>query len=110
MASSILDFVGGAARTSAGRSWFEGTAGVLQNYIEMVAGWSQMTEEDVSELLRWSVFLYLSRLSQEENWSNNPNAFVAEEDDETELFSLRIAGFDLVMVSWSLTLSPVRYN
>lgn len=79
LASSLLDFVGSAARTAAGRSWFEGTAGVLQNYIEMVAGWSQMTEED------------------EENWSNNPNAFVAEEDDETELFSLRIAGFDLVM-------------
>ncbi|KAL5640264.1 hypothetical protein ACGC1H_007512 [Rhizoctonia solani] len=79
LASSLLDYVGSAVRTSVGRSWFESTDGALQNYIEMVAGWSQMTEED------------------EENWTNNPNAFVADEDDETGLFSLRIAGFDLVM-------------
>ncbi|CAE6414438.1 unnamed protein product [Rhizoctonia solani] len=79
LTSALLDYVGSAARTSVGRSWFEGTDGALQNYIEMVAGWSQMTEED------------------EENWTNNPNAFVADEDDETGLFSLRIAGFDLVM-------------
>ncbi|QRV94844.1 importin-9 [Ceratobasidium sp. AG-Ba] len=79
LASALLDYVGSAARTTAGRSWFESTNGSLQSYIEMVAGWAQMTEED------------------EENWSANPNTFVAEEDDETELFSLRIAGFDLVM-------------
>ncbi|KAG8689246.1 hypothetical protein FRC11_003586, partial [Ceratobasidium sp. 423] len=79
LASSLLDYVGSAVRTSAGRSWFESTDGALQNYIEMVAGWSQMTEED------------------EENWNNNPNTFVADEDDETGLFSLRIACFDLVM-------------
>lgn len=79
LASSLFDYVGSAARTASGRSWFETTDGALQSYVEMVAGWGQMTEED------------------EENWSNNPNSFVAEEDDETELFSLRIAGFDLVM-------------
>ncbi|KAH7338870.1 ARM repeat-containing protein [Rhizoctonia solani] len=79
LASALLDYVGSATRTSVGRSWFESTDGALQSYIEMVAGWSQMTEED------------------EENWTNNPNAFVADEDDETGLFSLRIAGFDLVM-------------
>ncbi|KAG8722408.1 hypothetical protein FRC09_006303 [Ceratobasidium sp. 395] len=79
LASSLIDYVGSAVRTSAGRSWLESTNGALQSYIEMVAGWAQMTEED------------------EENWANNPNAFVAEEDDETELFSLRIAGFDLIM-------------
>ncbi|CAE6488834.1 unnamed protein product [Rhizoctonia solani] len=79
LASSLLDYVGSAVRTSVGRSWFESTDGVLQGYIEMVAGWSQMTEED------------------EENWTNNPNAFVADEDDEAGLFNIRIAGFDLVM-------------
>ncbi|QRV80350.1 importin-9 [Ceratobasidium sp. AG-Ba] len=79
LASALLDYVGSAARTIVGRSWFESTNGSLQSYIEMVAGWAQITEED------------------EENWSTNPNTFVAEEDDETELFSLRIAGFDLVM-------------
>lgn len=61
LASSLLDFVGSAARTAAGRSWFEGTAGVLQNYIEMVAGWSQMTEEDVScQPLAISTYTYSS--------------------------------------------------
>ncbi|KAG8742538.1 hypothetical protein FRC10_001305 [Ceratobasidium sp. 414] len=79
LASSLIDYVGSSVRTSAGRSWFESNNGALQSYLELVAGWAQMTEED------------------EENWSSNPNTFVAEEDDETELFSLRIAGFDLVM-------------
>lgn len=79
LASALLDYVGSAVRTSVGRSWFETTDGALRSYIEMVAGWSQMTEED------------------EENWTSNPNAFVADEEDEAGLFSLRIAGFDLVM-------------
>jgi hypothetical protein len=47
LASALLDYVGSASRTSVGRSWFESTEGALQNYIEMVTGWSQMTEEDV---------------------------------------------------------------
>lgn len=51
LASALLDYVGGAARTSVGRSWFEGTEGALRDYIEMVVGWSQMTGDDVSVVL-----------------------------------------------------------
>jgi hypothetical protein len=58
LASSLLDYVGSAARTSAGRLWFEGTEGPLQSYIEMVAGWAQMTEEDVSSLSVWLAVIY----------------------------------------------------
>lgn len=37
--------------------------------------------------------------SQENNWGNDANAFVAHEDDETQSYSLRVAGLDLLAVS-----------
>ena len=36
---------------------------------------------------------------QEETWATNANAFVAQEDDETSSYSVRIAGFDLLGAS-----------
>lgn len=42
-------------------------------------------------------YLLISR-HQEESWSSNANAFIAEEDDETAIMSLRITGFDLLQV------------
>lgn len=35
-------------------------------------------------------------------WANNPNAFIAQEDDESQEYSLRVAGLDLLSV-WSFT-------
>ncbi|KAJ6609355.1 ARM repeat-containing protein [Mycena sp. CBHHK59/15] len=32
----------------------------------------------------------------EENWATNANAFVAQEEDETQPYSVRVAGFDLL--------------
>jgi hypothetical protein len=36
---------------------------------------------------------------QAEVWVDDPNAFVADEDDEADAYSLRTAGFDLLGVS-----------
>ena len=36
---------------------------------------------------------------QEESWATDANAFVAQEDDETLSYSVRIAGFDLLGAS-----------
>lgn len=36
---------------------------------------------------------------QEDTWATNANAFVAQEDDETQTYSVRIAGFDLLGVN-----------
>jgi importin-9 len=36
---------------------------------------------------------------QEETWASNANAFVAQEFDETQAYSVRVAGFDLLAVS-----------
>jgi hypothetical protein len=36
---------------------------------------------------------------QAETWANNANAFVAQEDDDNQAYSIRLAGFDLLAVS-----------
>jgi hypothetical protein len=36
--------------------------------------------------------------SKEETWATNANAFVAQEEDETQAYSVRVAGFDLLAV------------
>ncbi|KAJ7161233.1 armadillo-type protein [Mycena crocata] len=35
-------------------------------------------------------------IGSEETWATNPNAFVAQEEDETQPYSVRVAGFDLL--------------
>jgi importin-9 len=40
----------------------------------------------------------MSGVVQEETWANDPNAFVAQEDDDTQAYSVRVAGFDLFAV------------
>jgi hypothetical protein len=45
------------------------------------------------------VFVSIWARRQAEVWENDPNAFVADEDDEAEAYSLRTAAFDLLGVS-----------
>jgi hypothetical protein len=59
---------------------------LLIEVVGAVLGFTQMTVED------------------EETWVNDPNAFVADEDDETDLYSIRIAGHDFISVSYPLPL------
>jgi hypothetical protein len=44
---------------------------------------------------------------QAEVWVDDPNAFVADEDDEADAYSLRTAGFDLLGVGHILQSVPI---
>ncbi|KAF8870248.1 ARM repeat-containing protein [Mucidula mucida] len=74
--SAILDFISGMVRGGKAKSWF--TAEHSAALISSVFKYAQMTDED------------------EETWANNANSFVAQEDDETQDYSVRVAGFDLL--------------
>ncbi|KAF8498357.1 ARM repeat-containing protein [Gautieria morchelliformis] len=76
IACPIIDFTSNAARGSAARSWFEPVH--LEQLTCTIFRWIQMTGED------------------EESWANNANAFVAHEEDESQEYSLRVAGLDLL--------------
>ncbi|KAF7303143.1 ARM repeat-containing protein [Mycena kentingensis (nom. inval.)] len=72
----VFDFAAAIARGGRSKGWFEN--GNLSTLISSVFNFLQMTSDD------------------EETWASNPNAFVAQEDDETQLYSVRVAGFDLL--------------
>lgn len=40
----------------------------------------------------------LTELTQADTWATNANAFVAQEEDETETYGVRVAGFGLLNV------------
>lgn len=104
----IVDFL--TEITRAGRlvkGWTEGKENVetlaLREVVGAVLGFTSMTVEEVrlhtsSELLECGADRRVACLTQEENFSNDPNAFVLEEDDETDLYSLRVAGHDFISV------------
>lgn len=72
----ILDFVANVIRGGKARDWFvsDNTSTLVSAVFEYV----QMTDEDV------------------ETWASNANIFVAQEDDDTQPYSVRVAGFDLL--------------
>ncbi|TRM70438.1 armadillo-type protein [Schizophyllum amplum] len=74
----ILDFLSSVIRGGKAKAWFEGDN--LTAVISAVFNYAQMTDED------------------EETWASNANAFVAQEDDETQEYSVRVAGFDVLAV------------
>ncbi|PIL31196.1 hypothetical protein GSI_05894 [Ganoderma sinense ZZ0214-1] len=74
----MLDFVGRLARSGRARDWFEGEN--FANLVNLVFSWAQMTQSD------------------EEEWADNANAFVAQESDDSFSYSVRVAGFDLLGV------------
>lgn len=84
LASSVLDFIADASRGPDCRSLFvqSGTSGreteLLQQLVHLLLVYISMTTED------------------EDNWANDANAFIADEEDETLAYSLRIAGADLL--------------
>ncbi|KAF8963883.1 armadillo-type protein [Flammula alnicola] len=72
----ILDFLAAVIRGGKFREWL-----VDENIMAIVSSvfaFVQMTDEDV------------------ETWANNANIFVAQEEDETQPYSVRVAGFDLL--------------
>ncbi|KAJ7754965.1 armadillo-type protein [Mycena maculata] len=72
----IFDFTGAVTRGGKSKAWFENQK--FSALIASVFNFLQMTNED------------------EETWATNPNAFVAQEEDETQPYSVRVAGFDLL--------------
>lgn len=86
LACSVFDFVTEASRRDRCRHIFlsggTGGAGIeteaLSQLIGLLLVYVDMTHED------------------EENWANDANAFIADEDDETIAYSLRIAAADLL--------------
>ncbi|KAF5352862.1 hypothetical protein D9756_006082 [Leucocoprinus leucothites] len=75
--SPVIDFVSGVTRHGKTKEWLEAN---LQQIVAVIFNYAQITQDD------------------EENWANNANAFVAQEDDETQAYSIRVAGFDLLSV------------
>ncbi|VDB86276.1 unnamed protein product [Peniophora sp. CBMAI 1063] len=71
----LMDFVASASRTKVARAWVGEN---LDNLIQAAARWAQMTPEN------------------EEDWAADANLFVAQEDDETVAYSVRVAVFDLL--------------
>ncbi|KAG6849551.1 hypothetical protein H0H93_007499 [Arthromyces matolae] len=76
----IIDFTSAVARGRIG-DWL--TTDNLNALVAVIFELVQMTDED------------------EEVWANNANAFVAQQDDETQSYSIRVAGFDLLGVNHS---------
>ncbi|KIM88892.1 hypothetical protein PILCRDRAFT_244255 [Piloderma croceum F 1598] len=72
----LIDFVSSATRGGKAKEWFD--SGNLPSLVGAIFNYVQMTDED------------------EDTWATNANAFVAQEDDETQSYSVRIAGFDLL--------------
>ena len=70
---------------------------------KLVKGWTEARQEVETMALKEVVGAVLGftmmTTEEEEEWANDPNAFVMEEDDETDLYSLRIAGHDFISVS-----------
>lgn len=67
---------------------------------KLVKGWTEARQEKETMALKEVVGAVLGftmmTTDEEEEWANDPNAFVMEEDDETDLYSLRIAGHDFI--------------
>ncbi|KAG6872765.1 hypothetical protein C0995_006804 [Termitomyces sp. Mi166 len=72
----ILDFASAVTRGGKARDWFN--TDNLGALITAIFDFVQMTDED------------------EEMWTNNANAFVQQEDDSTQSYSVRVAGFDFL--------------
>ncbi|KAI0319475.1 armadillo-type protein [Amylostereum chailletii] len=76
LGAPLIDFVSNAARGTKARAWFDQNN--LNALIDVLFKWSQMTQEN------------------DEEWSTDANLFVAQEEDETQEYSVRVAVFDLL--------------
>jgi importin-9 len=91
----IIDFVSAVIRGGKCRQWLG-----EENILSLVAStfnYVQMTDDDVSSSALLQVASF-SLLCQVLTWEHNADAFVAQEEDETQPYSVRVAGFDLLGV------------
>ncbi|KAG8219346.1 armadillo-type protein [Butyriboletus roseoflavus] len=76
----LFDLVSNIVRGGRAKQWLDpqNQSPNLTNLVGVVFGFAQMTAEDA------------------DTWATNANAFVAQEDDETETYGVRVAGFGLL--------------
>ncbi|OWZ73050.1 hypothetical protein AYX14_01478 [Cryptococcus neoformans] len=102
LASAIFDYLTPTVRTkSAAGVLVEGqdesarATGVLENLVRVVQEFTQITRENAEE------------------WMEDTNAFVIDEDEETEEYSARTSGYDLigsVMDKWTRPVGAILQN
>jgi hypothetical protein len=81
VAAPLVDFVAAVARAGRAKEWFvPARVGAL---VAAVFAWAQISTES------------------EESWAASADAFINEEGDASESYSIRTAGFDLLAVWWS---------
>nr|XP_019009559.1 uncharacterized protein I206_06208 [Kwoniella pini CBS 10737]OCF48340.1 hypothetical protein I206_06208 [Kwoniella pini CBS 10737] len=90
LACAIFDFLTPAVRTKNAPAVLLDASGsgneTMQGVVDIVLQYTQITREN------------------EEEWMEDPNAFVIDEDDETEQYGIRSSGYDLIgsmMDKWS---------
>ncbi|KAL4067241.1 armadillo-type protein [Scleroderma yunnanense] len=72
----IFDFFSSVTRGGKAREWL--STSNLTALVEQIFQYSQMTADD------------------EETWATNANAFVAQEEDENQVYGVRVAGFEVL--------------
>jgi hypothetical protein len=125
LVASIIDFVAQAGRRKAVRSVLTDGRGPSASLVEFclkAIDFAKMTRDDVSlaDMVRVVGMVWLIRWrysKQEDNWASDPNAFVADEDDEMmTAYNVRSAALDLVIVSrdslypTAFTLTPHQWQ
>lgn len=104
LVAAMMDFTTQAARRKGCREMFVGADGrgtpLLESSSVVALAYAMMTVDDVHHYPSpprhraptdpFSI--------QEESWANDPNAFVADEDDEMVGCSVRISGIDFIAV------------
>ncbi|KAF9225273.1 ARM repeat-containing protein [Gyrodon lividus] len=76
----MFDFLSNVVRGGKAKQWLDSQSNPqnLSHLVGTIFRYTQMTAED------------------EETWAANANAFVAQEDDETDAYGVRVAGFELL--------------
>ncbi|KAG8991743.1 hypothetical protein FRB93_002589 [Tulasnella sp. JGI-2019a] len=82
LASAILEFIATATRTNSGQAWLasQSVKDVVPTLIRHTVAWAQMTTDE------------------EEYWATDANAFIADEANSEESWTIRDTGCDLTEV------------
>lgn len=96
----LFDLVSNVVRGGRAKKWLdpENQSQNLTNLVGVIFQFAQMTAEDVGIFHSVVLGSALMELAQADTWATNANAFVAQEEDETEAYGVRVAGFGLLNV------------
>jgi hypothetical protein len=97
---AIFDFLTPAVRRDNVQTMFT-EDGALKELVRLVLDYTQVTRTNVSGNSQFIA----SANEQEEEWMDDANAFIMDDDEETEQYGLRVTGHDLIGVSLHLKLT-----